>query len=356
VFEQADIIETLLRGAGAGVLVLLALVLAFGAQREKTRTLAALFAVSSAFYTLVSGEAVSAVVGFALRPLVIIPIYGTVFFWWFAAALFDDTFKWRWWRFAPLVVLPALHFAHEWTPHADWERLFWFMHIGLNAAMFADAFRLAIVNAADDLVDPRRRFRVAVAATVGVFGIAIAIAETAARNVILPDALRMLHAVAIFVMSIGFGAWFLAPNMRLFFGRETAEPQSAPGAWVQPGPAVEAADRAAYDRLVELMDRGVYREDGLTVASLAEKVGVPEHRLRKLINGALGFRNFSAFLNTRRIADAKAALSDPAQARRQVLQIALDLGYGSIAPFNRAFKTETGMTPTEFRKKALGEA
>ena len=82
---------------------------------------------------------------------------------------------------------------------------------------------------------------------------------------------------------------------------------------------------------------------------------MPEHQLRKLINGALGFRNFSAFLNARRIPDAKAVLADPDNAKRQVLQIALDLGYGSIAPFNRAFKEATGQTPTEFRKTALGE-
>ena len=103
-----------------------------------------------------------------------------------------------------------------------------------------------------------------------------------------------------------------------------------------------------------LMDDGVYREEGLSVASLAEKVGVPEHQLRKLINGALGFRNFSSFLNARRIEDAKAELANGDNARKQILQIALDLGYGSIAPFNRAFKLATGQTPTEYRKSALG--
>src|SRR3990167_322688 len=103
------------------------------------------------------------------------------------------------------------------------------------------------------------------------------------------------------------------------------------------------------------MADGVWREEGLAVASLAAKVGVPEHQLRALINGQLGHRNFSAFLNSYRLEEARRLLSDPAQARRQVLQIALDVGYGSIAPFNRAFKEATGMTPTEFRKAKLGE-
>jgi AraC-like DNA-binding protein len=36
-----------------------------------------------------------------------------------------------------------------------------------------------------------------------------------------------------------------------------------------------------------------------------------------------------------------------------VLTIAMDAGFQSIGPFNRAFKAETGMTPTEFRREAL---
>jgi AraC-like DNA-binding protein len=32
-----------------------------------------------------------------------------------------------------------------------------------------------------------------------------------------------------------------------------------------------------------------------------------------------------------------------------VLSIALGCGYGSIGPFNRAFRDRLGMTPTEFR-------
>jgi AraC-like DNA-binding protein len=36
-----------------------------------------------------------------------------------------------------------------------------------------------------------------------------------------------------------------------------------------------------------------------------------------------------------------------------VLTIAMDAGFQSIGPFNRAFKAETGLTPTEFRPNAL---
>jgi AraC-like DNA-binding protein len=38
-----------------------------------------------------------------------------------------------------------------------------------------------------------------------------------------------------------------------------------------------------------------------------------------------------------------------------ILTIALDSGYGSIGPFNRAFRQRYGMTPTEYRAAARME-
>lgn len=349
-YDPADILETALRGGAAGISFLLALALTVRGPGVRVRRLGALFSFSTGVYVLISGEAVRQLFGPALIPASFIAVYGTVFFWWFAAALFDDNFRWRWWRFAPVAVIPFLHLGHVLTGPSLVEQALWYLHVTVNVAMFADAFRLSVTNAADDLVDPRRRFRFAIAFTVAIVGVMIAAAETVDRNYLLPDTLRMIHAAAIFLLNLLFGVWLLTPRTALF---AEAEPEAV----IEAGEhgAVRAGDRAAYARLTALMNEGVYREEGLSVAGLAQKVGVPEHQLRKLINGALGFRNFSAFLNARRIEDAKAALADPANARRQVLQIALDLGYGSIAPFNRAFKEATGQTPTEFRKAALGE-
>ena len=69
-----------------------------------------------------------------------------------------------------------------------------------------------------------------------------------------------------------------------------------------------------------------WQREGLTIGALAEEVGAPEHKLRRLINDHLGFRNFAAFVNARRIDAAKARLADPAKARDPVSAIAFDLG------------------------------
>ena len=103
------------------------------------------------------------------------------------------------------------------------------------------------------------------------------------------------------------------------------------------------------------MVAGVYREAGLSIGALAERLGAPEHRLRALINQRLGYRNFSAFLNEARIAEAKGWLADPERVALPVLTIAMDLGYGSLAPFNRAFREATGQAPSDFRRAAFAE-
>lgn len=115
-----------------------------------------------------------------------------------------------------------------------------------------------------------------------------------------------------------------------------------------PVPAVPSPEAA---RLLTLMTaQQVWKDPDLTVASLAAKMGLPEYRLRRLINETLGHRNFASFLNSYRLAAAAEALkSDPKQ---PVLTVALDNGFGSIGPFNRAFRERFGAAPSVWRRQA----
>ena len=117
----------------------------------------------------------------------------------------------------------------------------------------------------------------------------------------------------------------------------------------------------AEERLAATLQRlmaqeRVYRSEDLSVASLAARLAVPEYRLRRLINQRLGHRNFNAYINGFRLDEARAALADPARRALPVLSIALDAGFQSIGPFNRAFKAATGLTPTEFRQQTLADS
>jgi AraC-like DNA-binding protein len=127
-------------------------------------------------------------------------------------------------------------------------------------------------------------------------------------------------------------------------------PPSAP-----PEPLVDdpALARLA-DQLAHHMETArPHRDETLTIAGLAGQLGEQEYRLRRLINGRLGHRNFSAFLNGYRLSEVRDALSDPTQRDVPILTMALDAGFGSLGPFNRAFRESEGMTPTDFRARAL---
>jgi AraC-like DNA-binding protein len=143
---------------------------------------------------------------------------------------------------------------------------------------------------------------------------------------------------------------------------EPAAAASGPISAAPPGPATpppaapgDAQEASWLDALRVLMDvHKIYREEGFGIALLASRLGLPEYRLRRLINQRLGHRNFTDFVNLYRLAEAMAALSDPGQAQVPILTIALDAGFQSIGPFNRAFKAHAGLTPSEFRRRELG--
>ncbi|MEO0636829.1 MAG: helix-turn-helix domain-containing protein [Pseudomonadota bacterium] len=119
---------------------------------------------------------------------------------------------------------------------------------------------------------------------------------------------------------------------------------------------LSVAENALVVRLENAMEEGVWRQEGLTIRTLAESLDAPEHRLRRVINQGLGYRNFSAFINERRVAAAAEAFANPDRADVPVLTIAYESGFASLGPFNRAFRQFMGKSPTDFRKQSLEAA
>ncbi|MGN6147543.1 MAG: helix-turn-helix transcriptional regulator, partial [Rhizomicrobium sp.] len=111
----------------------------------------------------------------------------------------------------------------------------------------------------------------------------------------------------------------------------------------------------ALARLSNLLETDhIYRRPDLVLKDLSDLVGLPEYRMRKLINEQLGYRNFNAFLHDYRIREACGQLRDPSMRRIPILTIALSTGYQSINTFNRAFRDIMEMTPSAYR--SLDEA
>jgi AraC-like DNA-binding protein len=194
-----------------------------------------------------------------------------------------------------------------------------------------------------------RVFIVAAAALYGglnaLLQIAVSDAEAAAIAYVVNAALLAGVTAAIFLAMIRISVDDLFP------ASVVVTPPSTAGVALVTVPETNAADQKLVDALLRLMaDERIYRHENLTIGTLATKLSVPEYRLRRLINQRLGYRNFNTFLNNHRIEEAKAALADPTQAEVPVITIALDAGFQSLGPFNRAFKATTGVTPSEYRR------
>jgi len=165
-----------------------------------------------------------------------------------------------------------------------------------------------------------------------------------------PAWLVFLNVSVIAVLTVGLAVPLLRPSPEFFAPVQ----MRGAGTIAREAEDLSPSESVLKQALLTAMSEGAFQQSGLNIRTLAEQLGHTEHQLRKLINGRLGFRNFSAFLNSYRIPEAKKVLADAEQVRKPVLTIALDLGYGSLGPFNRAFKAATDMTPTEYRQAALG--
>lgn len=117
-----------------------------------------------------------------------------------------------------------------------------------------------------------------------------------------------------------------------------------------PAPAADAETAALARRIAGLFERPeVYTTPTLKVADLAAMLGQPDYKVSRCITGAMGFANFNRLVNFHRIEHAKAMLSDPSFDERSILAVGMDCGFGSVGPFNRAFKEATGATPRAWR-------
>lgn len=106
-------------------------------------------------------------------------------------------------------------------------------------------------------------------------------------------------------------------------------------------------------RLQALLEtQAIHAEPDLKIGDVAVRLGEPEYRISRCISAATGFPNFNRLINHHRIEDAKRRLR--ADRRASILDIALDCGFGSVGPFNRAFRDETGMTPRAWRQAGDG--
>ena len=106
------------------------------------------------------------------------------------------------------------------------------------------------------------------------------------------------------------------------------------------------AAQSLKNRLLEIMDQQKpYLESELRLPGLATLLDIPHHHLSQLINQEMG-KSFTQFVNQYRIADAKKLLLETNQ---NVIEIAYQVGFNNKTSFYKAFKADTGKSPSQFR-------
>ncbi|MCC3859661.1 helix-turn-helix domain-containing protein [Pseudemcibacter aquimaris] len=203
---------------------------------------------------------------------------------------------------------------------------------------------MAISGLNDDLMDQRRKFRV------WFTGITCLIFSIIAYSEIFDDSIRHTPAFSALI-SIGFFI-LIAYMGRILISPSLSDILIVPDSNKNPNiNDIPNKYKAHYNALNKFMSEGGYRQENLSIKNLSYTLSIPEHQLRYLINSCLGYRNFSTYLNEYRIKEACERLKDENEASTQILTIAMDLGYGSVGSFNRAFRNETGKSPREFKAK-----
>jgi len=341
-----EILEILLRGVAIGALG--ATAVSFGRSGASTavRVGGVLFCISVIAYAVNSSDLTRAALGPVQPVFHVLALGGVGAFWLFVRALFEDR-PLTPAAFTPFAGLTALGMIAMAVPFSI-QQGFWIAHNFIQVALAAHALWTIQRSWRGDLVEARRRLRGPFLAIVALFVVILSGFQIGESLGVEASWYTLAAAVALAFFCLG-GAIILLETRAILFGVSSAATKAT-----APDSGTSAADRAEIARLTALMtDSRMWTQESLTIGELAAKLGAPEHRLRRLINDQLGYRNFAAFINAHRIEEAKRLFADPGQARRTVSSIAFDLGFGSLGPFNRAFREVTALSPTEWRRQAL---
>ena len=348
--------ETALRHIAMGQFLMLGLVLVFdkSGRRGVRLAAAAAFALGCYLYDIGLGSTRT----MFDHVIVVGGLLGTPLIWLFIRTIFQDEFEAKWWHWGLAALLPAryiLRVALDLPVDGQAAETMLAAARLIQMGMLLDGLFVALANRNNDLVESRRNKRLFIALGGGGYILLRVSIELAGLNDWFDRTFPLLHAgVALILATIICVGLLRMRSDELFApARAGAPPEPPPGL----SPATAGSDTAQWgQRLLKEMEAGAYRTQGLTVASLAERINLQEYQLRRVINQELGHRNFKAFLNTYRIPAAKRRLEDLSATNEKILHIALDLGYGSISSFNRTFKSETGLTPNQWRQRRAGAA
>jgi AraC-like DNA-binding protein len=108
--------------------------------------------------------------------------------------------------------------------------------------------------------------------------------------------------------------------------------------------------RAARLRVIKEDIANRLDQPGLSVAIIAARHRIKPRWVQRLFESE--GKTFTEYVLAQRLVRAYRLLTDPRHANQKVSTIALDVGFGDLSYFNRAFRRRYGMTPSELHPAA----
>jgi AraC-like DNA-binding protein len=206
-------------------------------------------------------------------------------------------------------------------------------------------FALLLLRLVLRLRDQRKRFRLE--------ALAFAVHGAVALLVLLLGLASNWIGIEWYVIGYStlIGVGFMASLYTLLRFPDLAENASEAVRSAYVNSSLKSLDVAALmARLEQLMvSERIYVDENLSLATLAEALGIGPHQLSELINSRLGI-GFSRFVREHRVRAAQAMLID--EPRASVLSVGMSVGFTSQSNFYAAFREITGEVPGRFRRRA----
>lgn len=197
------------------------------------------------------------------------------------------------------------------------------------------------VDRRTDLVNDRIRIRVYFCGYVGA-AVALVVSVELISLWQVPAVLELLGMTLILLAAFALNIYLVRIPSMQWHPKSLQKPQD---------PSVQNLINQIENTMVE---QRYYAQGDARVTGMADLIGIPDYRLRRIINGNMGYNNFNQFLNSYRLEEAAQRLiSEP---HTPVLTLALDVGFRSISSFNTSFRTKYRCSPTEYRTDHLTES
>lgn len=107
------------------------------------------------------------------------------------------------------------------------------------------------------------------------------------------------------------------------------------------------------ESLIDLFDNDkIYKESNICLDTLSAKLNTTRHNTSQVINEHFQM-SFHELINSYRIQEAKEILNKDRRKNLNIIDVAYEVGYNNKVTFNKAFKKDTRLTPSQYQRMAF---